>query len=79
MKHPNLPFTWRPALDGLRGIAVISVLLFHFKTDPLFPGGWLGVDIFFVISGYLISLHILRNSRFGSVARLRFQPSHTSD
>ena len=51
---------YRPEIDGLRAIAVISVILFHagFKT---FEGGYIGVDIFFVISGYLITKIILKD------------------
>src|SRR5438105_1143062 len=49
---------YRPDIDGLRAIAVISVVCFHAKY-PLFKGGFVGVDVFFVISGYLISRLIL--------------------
>ncbi len=45
---------YKPVIDGLRAIAVLSVIFFHLKFD-FFRGGYLGVDIFFVISGYLIS------------------------
>ena len=60
-------FKYRPDIDGLRAIAVVSVIIFHAdfainyenKSVPLLPGGFLGVDIFFVISGYLISYLII--------------------
>ena len=48
---------YRKEIDGLRAIAVIPVILFH-TGFQIFAGGFIGVDIFFVISGYLITLII---------------------
>jgi peptidoglycan/LPS O-acetylase OafA/YrhL len=45
---------YRPSLDGLRAIAVVTVMVFHFTPDAL-PGGFVGVDVFYVLSGYLIT------------------------
>lgn len=48
--------TWRPDIDGLRALAVFAVFVFHaFPKVPVFKGGFVGVDVFFVISGFLIS------------------------
>ena len=55
-----------PGLDGLRGVAVVAVVVFHFSRDTL-PGGYLGVDAFFVLSGFLITRLLLRDAVGGSV------------
>ncbi|WP_425145597.1 acyltransferase family protein [Deinococcus sp.] len=51
--------TYRPDIDGLRALAVWAVVIYHFFPSVL-PGGFLGVDIFFVISGFLITALIVR-------------------
>jgi peptidoglycan/LPS O-acetylase OafA/YrhL len=55
---------YRPDIDGLRAVAILSVLVFH-AFPSLLPGGFVGVDIFFVISGYLISDIIVRRLELG--------------
>jgi peptidoglycan/LPS O-acetylase OafA/YrhL len=52
--------TYRPEIDGLRALAVIPVILFHAGFE-LFSGGFVGVDVFFVISGYLITTILIQD------------------
>jgi peptidoglycan/LPS O-acetylase OafA/YrhL len=63
--------TYRADVDGLRALAVGAVIVFHF-SPALLPGGFLGVDIFFVISGYLISGMILEGIRAKTFTILGF-------
>lgn len=57
-------FAYRPEVDGLRAVAVLSVVLFHGKFDG-FSGGYVGVDVFFVISGYVITSILLADLAAG--------------
>ena len=61
------PQAYRPDIDGLRAIAVVSVVIGHTFEEAL-PGGFLGVDVFFVISGYVITMSLLGrdHARFGA-------------
>ena len=64
--------TYRPELDGLRAIAVLSVVFYHFGVPGL-GGGFVGVDIFFVISGFLIGTILWREyCRTGRVSLRAF-------
>ena len=63
--------TYRPDIDGLRAVAVIAVILFHLNANWL-PGGFLGVDIFFVISGYLIGGILYRELSTNTFSLKRF-------
>ena len=60
-----------PELDGLRGIAIISVLVHHQLTPFSLPGGFLGVDLFFVLSGFLITSLLLSEFRKTATISLR--------
>lgn len=53
-----------PHVDGLRAIAVLAVIFYHLNPNWL-PGGFTGVDVFFVISGYVVSASVARSSSFG--------------
>lgn len=67
----NLSSGYRPDIDGLRAVAVLAVVLHHLSA-ALVPGGYVGVDVFFVISGYLITGIIQRELAEGSFTFKRF-------
>lgn len=76
---------FRPDIEGLRAIAVLSVLVYHLSSSWL-PGGFAGVDIFFVISGFLITSHLVKEweknqrislSRFYARRMIRLLPAAT--
>jgi peptidoglycan/LPS O-acetylase OafA/YrhL len=60
MNQRSLAATYRPEIDGLRAIAVLAVIIFHFN-EHLLPSGFLGVDVFFVISGFVITASLARH------------------
>jgi len=69
MSAPSSP-AYRPDIDGLRGIAVLLVVLFHARIS--FRGGFVGVDVFFVISGYLITMLMMKDFTTGSFSLVDF-------
>lgn len=74
MLNPQLTFShpkYRPDIDGLRAVAVISVVIFHAFPEWI-KGGFIGVDIFFVISGFLISTIIFENLDKGTFSFSEF-------
>lgn len=62
---------YRPDIDGMRALAILSVVIFHAFPDFL-SGGFVGVDVFFVISGYLITGIILTGLQQGEFSFLQF-------
>ena len=65
------PLTYRADVDGLRAVAVLPVIFFHAGVG-LFSGGFVGVDVFFVVSGYLITSIILNEHHAGTFSYLGF-------
>ena len=59
---PSKSFGYQPEINGLRGLAVICVIANHIAPS-VFPGGFIGVDIFFLISGYVITLSLHKHGR----------------
>ncbi|MGJ4947777.1 acyltransferase family protein [Bradyrhizobium sp. HKCCYLS20291] len=70
-RSPAHALSYRPDIDGLRAVAVMAVLVFH-AFPRLMPGGFAGVDVFFVISGYLITAIIDRKCADGSFSFATF-------
>jgi peptidoglycan/LPS O-acetylase OafA/YrhL len=69
---PRTAANFRPEIQSLRALAVILVVLYHLSFAGL-DGGYVGVDVFFVISGYLITAHLLREAtNTGSISLARF-------
>lgn len=68
---PDRTITYRPEIDGLRALAVIPVIFFHAGFEAM-AGGFVGVDIFFVISGYLITSILYSEIQNGSFSLVRF-------
>jgi peptidoglycan/LPS O-acetylase OafA/YrhL len=71
MSNINSRLSYRPDIDGLRAIAVLAVVLYH-AFPNLARGGFVGVDIFFVISGYLISTILFKGMEQGSFSFAEF-------
>lgn len=66
----NLPI---PGLDGLRALAVIAVLIYHLELPFMFKGGFLGVDIFFTVSGFLITALLIKEFSYsGNISISQF-------
>lgn len=62
---------YHPHVDGLRALAVIAVVLFHLDT-PYLTAGFMGVDVFFVISGFLITGHVIKEREVNQFSFLKF-------
>ncbi len=70
MQAGHSPLNYRADIDGLRGVAVLAVVLFHAGWGV--PGGYVGVDVFFVISGFLMTSQLTRDLDAGCFSLLHF-------
>jgi peptidoglycan/LPS O-acetylase OafA/YrhL len=69
VRRPSLPYN--AALDGVRAIAIIAVLIFHVSPNSL-GGGFVGVDVFFVLSGFLVTSIVIKDLREGTFSMREF-------
>ena len=69
LKMPPIPRHFRADIEGMRAISVLGVMLWHAGL-PIFPGGFTGVDVFFVVSGFLMTSLLLEESRTTGRVRL---------
>ena len=69
LEKSAITMRYRAEIDGLRALAVVPVILFH-AGAPYILGGYVGVDVFFVISGFLITLTILADEDFSPIDRI---------
>lgn len=64
---------YRPGLDALRGVAVLAVMLGHVNVTGFDSGGWVGVNVFFVLSGFLVTALLLKeHGQSGSIDLIAF-------
>ena len=68
--HGTLPTRSRPDIDGLRAVAILLVVAYHAGSTTV-AGGYVGVDVFFVVSGYLITGLLLREIDLTGTVSLR--------
>ena len=71
---------FRPDIEGLRAVAILTVILYHANVPP-FTGGYIGVDVFFVISGFVITGVLLRerSATGGTITPPLLRPTSPSD